>query len=182
MLVAALRGIRIGLRLAWLAGIAVVVTLAAGPAALRIVGIDTYSVRGGSMSPTVPLGAVVLVQHVSPSAIAAGDVITFRAANDTVVTHRVLGRSDGDDPTFITKGDANDTQDPEMVPGAAVIGRLVLTIPLVGWALADLGTSTGVLVVAAGLACLMVAGWFIDELRATVAVAGRDGPATELAG
>lgn len=182
MLLSALGLTRIGLRLAWLIGVVVLIALAAGPAVLRFAGIDTYTVRGGSMSPSVPLGAVVLVQHVRPSDIAAGNVITFLAPNDTVVTHRVLGRSAGDDPTFITKGDANPTQDPDMVPGAAVLGRMVVSIPFAGSAVSALASPPGIVIVVALLVSLLVGGWFIDELRSTVVAAAARGAAAEPAG
>ena len=84
---------------------------------------------------------MVVVQHVSAGSVSAGDVITFRAPNDTVVTHRVLGRTAGDAPTFITQGDANPTPDPDMVPSAAVIGRVVFSVPCAGAALVALSTT-----------------------------------------
>ena len=179
MLLSGLRVTRIGFRLAWLVGVAVLVALAAGPAVLRVAGVDSYTVRGGSMAPSVPLGALVLVQHVPASDIVAGDVISFRAANDTVVTHRVLGRSAGTEPTFITKGDANATPDPDMTPASAVIGRVAVSIPFAGLALVQLATGPGILIAAALLVSLMVAGWFIDELRTTLAAAATRRAATE---
>ena len=179
MLLSALRMVRIGFRLTWLIGVIVLIALAAGPAALRLAGIDSYTVRGGSMSPSVPLGALVLVEQVPASDIVAGDVITFRAPNNTVVTHRVLGRSAGTDPMFITKGDANPTPDPDMTPASAVIGRVALSIPFAGSALVQLATGAGMLIAAALLVSLMVAGWFIDELRTTLAAAATRRATTE---
>ena len=179
MLLSALRLTRIGFRLAWLVGVAALVVLAAGPAVLRIAGVDSYTVRGGSMAPAVPLGALVLVQHVPASDIVAGDVISFRAPNGTVVTHRVLGRSAGTEPTFITKGDANATPDPDMTPASAVIGRMAVSIPFAGLALVQLATASGILIAAALLVSLMVAGWFTDELRTTLAASATRGATTE---
>ncbi len=179
MLLSALRVTRIGFRLTWLLGVVALVALAAGPAVLRLAGIESYTVRGGSMSPSVPLGAMVLVQQVPASDIAAGDVITFRAANDTVVTHRVLGRSAGSEPMFITKGDANPTPDPDMTPASAVIGRVALWVPFAGTAVVQLATGAGMLVAGALLVSLMVCGWFIDELRTTLVAAATRRATTE---
>ena len=40
-------------------------------------------------------------------------------------THRIVGKTDGG---FITKGDANDTADGEIVPESSIVGKVVLTV------------------------------------------------------
>ena len=169
MLLPALRLTRIGFRVLWICGVLALFSLTILPSLLRGAGFETYTVRGGSMSPTIPLGAMVVVQREPASAVNAGDVITFAAPNNTIVTHRVVGRTAGDDPTFITQGDANPNPDPDMVPSANVVGRVVFTVPAAGAALVALSTITGAIVVAALLVALMVGGWFIDGLRDLVA-------------
>jgi signal peptidase I len=182
MLLSALRVTRIGFRAAWLAGVLALVALTLLPAALRATGFDTYTVRGGSMSPGIPLGSFVVVQRVSADSVNAGDVITFKAPNNTVVTHRVLGRTADAQPTFITQGDANPSPDPDMVSSAAVIGRVVFSVPVAGAAIVALSTLGGIVVAASLLVMLMLAGWFIDEWRAMVAGPSNRRAATELAG
>ena len=171
MLLSVLRFTRIGFRAMWLAGVVALISLTVLPAVLHLVGVNTYTVRGGSMSPTIPIGSVVLVEPVSAGAVNAGDVITFTAPNDTVVTHRVLGRSAGEDPSFITQGDANATPDPDLVPGAAVIGRVVFAVPVAGSALVTLSTTIGMVVMGALLLTLTLGGWFLDELRTALVAA-----------
>jgi len=73
------------------------------------------TVLSGSMRPTLPVGALVVVTPEPLSALRPGQVITFhRPLEDhEVVTHRVV--SVGDDhghPVIETKGDANAAPDP----------------------------------------------------------------------
>ncbi len=182
MLLAALRLTRIGFRTLWICGVLALFALTILPALLRTAGFETYTVRGGSMSPTIPLGAMVLVQREPGSAVNAGDVITFEAPNSTIVTHRVVGRTAGDAPTFITQGDANPNPDPDMVPSTSVVGRVIFSVPAAGAALVAVSTLAGAIVVAALLVTLMVGGWFIDGLRDVVTARMAPRSATELAG
>ena len=71
-------------------------------------GIRPYVVYSGSMEPEIPTGAVVFTKEgeFSPK---KGDIITFHNG-DTVVTHRVVKK---EKDIFITKGDANKTEDPK---------------------------------------------------------------------
>ncbi len=180
MLLSALRLTRICLRATWLAGVMALIVLSAGPSVLRFAGFETYTVRGGSMAPAIPIGSIVVVERVAPSSISAGDVVTFRAANEVVVTHRVLGRSAGPEPTFITRGDSNPGPDPDLISSTALIGRVAIAVPVIGSALVSLSSTTGMVVVVLLLGSILLAGWFIDELRTAMAANSRRS-ATELA-
>lgn len=94
----------------------------------KLVGIKIYGVMTGSMEPAYSVGGVVYVKSCDASKISEGDVITFRLGADTeaVMTHRVL-QMDGS--FFITKGDANNTEDPEPVSYDRLIGKVVFFIP-----------------------------------------------------
>jgi len=182
MLASALRLTRIGFRALWFAAVLALLALTILPSLLRPAGFETYTVRGGSMSPTIPLGAMAVVQSEPASAVNAGDVITFAAPNNTTVTHRVVGRTAGDEPTFITQGDANSSPDPDLVPGSRVIGRVVFSVPAAGAVLVTISTLPGAIVVAALLVALMVGGWFIDGLRDQLAGHALPWPASEPVG
>ena len=54
-----------------------------------------------------------------------GDIITFHNG-DTVVTHRVVKK---EKDIFITKGDANKTEDPVPAEASQIIGRVVFHLP-----------------------------------------------------
>lgn len=58
-----------------------------------------------------------------------GDIITFRI-DDTVVTHRVTENRNG---ICTTKGDANKTADPVSVKESQIIGRVVFSLPYLGY-------------------------------------------------
>jgi signal peptidase len=100
--------------------------------AIRVSGLGTFIVTGGSMEPAVPKGALVLVQPVSPSEVKVGDVITFQQYDQTT-THRVIAIGRGDKGlTFKTQGDANVVADPEdkWFPGA--VGIVRASVPVAG--------------------------------------------------
>jgi signal peptidase I len=99
---------------------------------IRVLGLGTFVVTGGSMEPSIHKGSLVLVQPVSPSEVSVGDVITFQQYEQTT-THRVLsiGHSAAG-TTFKTKGDANVTADPEDKTFSAQVGIVRLALPVAG--------------------------------------------------
>ena len=98
-------------------------------AAPEIVGADEgYVVLSGSMEPALSPGDVVIVDASAP--VSVGDVITYQTGDSVPTTHRVVGERDGG---YETKGDANENVDAGLVNPDAVIGRTVITIPLVGY-------------------------------------------------
>src|SRR5690625_3648032 len=74
--------------------------------------------RTGSMEPTIPAGSIALVREIPATEMNEGDVVTVDRGNDLLpVTHRVTEITDVDESTgavtFVMRGDANDTDDPE---------------------------------------------------------------------
>jgi signal peptidase I len=131
-------------------------------------GRSTFIVRGGSMEPSIPLGSMIAVAPVDPGAVAVGDVVTIRADNGIVLTHRVLAVETQDGaPTFRLKGDANADADPTLVPARALVGRLELTVPLAGYLLAFLSMPSGMLSVLSMLGSLLLAQWLLEDLERT---------------
>jgi signal peptidase I len=111
---------------------AVLFSLCLAFVAIRVSGLGTYIVTGGSMEPSIHKGSLVLVQPVSPSEVTVGDVITFEQYDQTT-THRVIGVSPGDRSlVFKTKGDANVVADPEDKTFAAQVGIVRIAIPVAG--------------------------------------------------
>jgi len=102
----------------------------------QAVGADhSYVVLSGSMEPAISPGDVVIVGAVSPTDIAVDDVITFyRTENGIPTTHRVVEVLSGDGGlAFRTMGDANEDPDGAPVPAGNVVGRVVFTIPFIGY-------------------------------------------------
>ena len=93
-------------------------------------GYQVYNIMTGSMEPEIPVGSIIYVEYVKPEQIAKGEVIVFQQ-EDFIVAHRVVENQTvvGE---FVTKGDANATEDMNTVPYNAVIGR-------VAWHMARLG-------------------------------------------
>lgn len=85
-----------------------------------------YVVLSGSMEPAVPTGSLILV--VPDSAPPEGAIITCQIGN-TTVTHRIEHILENG---YILKGDASEKPDAQPVSKEQVVGRVVLTIPLLG--------------------------------------------------
>lgn len=115
-------------------------------AAPEVVGADeSFVVLTASMTPAIAPGDVVIVADRDPTAIAAGDVITFsRGTSDVPVTHRVVDVVAADGGiAFETRGDANEGTDPGLVPATNLIGEVVFVIPYIGYVIQFAGTRAG---------------------------------------
>ena len=116
----------------------------------KLFGLKLYSVMSESMEPTLKVNAVVYVTPINASEVCEGDIISYVTSSGTniVTTHRVVRIQD--DGSFITKGDANNTEDPYPVVASRVIGREVFTIPFLG------GLSTFIFTVPGACATVLV--------------------------
>jgi signal peptidase len=92
------------------------------------------SVRSGSMEPTYPVGSLLLVAPVDPSAVRVGAPLSFVVPDEGVTeTHRVVQVvEDANGLSFRTRGDANRVDDPAPVPASAVRGTVQWSIPFLG--------------------------------------------------
>jgi len=111
----------------------------------RFLPYQALVVRSGSMSPTIPTGSVVFYRKVAAANVKVGDVIVFDkpGQQNEKVTHRVYKISNG--PTgryFTTKGDANGAPDGWRVPAVGTGWVASFHIPALGYALADLQSTT----------------------------------------
>ena len=91
-------------------------------------------VQSGSMEPSLPVGSVVAI--VPRASYAVGDIITFGSDTKSKIptTHRILSieREDGS-VRYVTKGDANEERDNNLVSHSEVIGGVVATVPRLGY-------------------------------------------------
>ena len=110
----------------------------------RLFGWQAYTVVSGSMEPAIPTGSLVYVHEVPPEEVEEGDVIAYYGAWDSasIITHRVVENRVfmGE---FVTKGDANLTEDMNPVPYAGFIGRVERSFPKLGEAAQILTGRTG---------------------------------------
>ena len=93
-------------------------------------------VKSGSMEPAIMTGSIVIIKP--ESSYHVGDVVTFGADTKTQIptTHRIIEM--GDSPlgaSIRTKGDANDAPDAHPTPLNEVRGKVLFTIPYVGFLL-----------------------------------------------
>lgn len=181
MLIHSLRVTRTAFRILWIAGMVALIALVAMPHLLGVFGRQVYIVRGASMTPEIPIGAVVVVGQVDRTTIQTGDVITFRVGTGNVVTHRVTAVNGGSELSFATKGDASSSADPVPVPADAVLGKVEFDIPAIGLVMTTLASPAGMIVVLGIFGTLLIGGWFIDELVATLVPGNRRGAVAEQA-
>lgn len=104
-----------------------------------IAGIRSYMVESGSMTPTLPVGSIILDQK--SDTYHRGDIITFTRGGQTV-THRIKTAKNGQ---FQVQGDANNTPDESLVAPSDIQGKELFMIPYIGWAAAFLKTLYGLL-------------------------------------
>ena len=131
----------------------------------RVMGLQVFNVVSGSMSPEYRVGDLIYVKATDPDAIQVGDVITFVLNKDLVVaTHRVEA-IDTENSHFITKGDANETQDAAPVHFKNLIGVPVFKIPLLGYVSDFIQHPPGTYIAVGGLALLSAAVFLPDLLK-----------------
>lgn len=98
-----------------------------------MLGFRPSIISSGSMTPTLQVGDVIITVEASPNDIKIGDIIQYSGENE-IIAHRVVDiQQEGGTQYFITKGDDNNAPDPEPVSPSQVIGKLVFTIPKLGW-------------------------------------------------
>jgi signal peptidase len=115
-------------------------------------GIKLFTVQSGSMEPTLKTGGLIISKPASSYEV--GDIITFKAEKDKEVknpknttTHRITEKKEVEGKTvFITKGDANTTEDLNPVSEDLILGKTIFTLPHLGYPVAFAKTQTGLLI------------------------------------
>jgi signal peptidase len=131
-------------------------------------------VMSGSMVPRLPVGGLVFVRPASARDVRVGDIIAFDEPQTghgaaTITTHRVVAIQQGPgEPSFRTKGDANNSVDPQLVPAASVIGIAGASVPFLGYLSVFVRSRTGFAVLVIVPAAFLV-GWevlaIVEEVR-----------------
>ena len=99
----------------------------------RLAGYQVYGILSESMEPVLPSGSIIYAKTVDPSEIQVNDIIVYpySSASDLVVAHRVI-EIQSEEEQFVTKGDANTNEDSNPILYDAVLGKVVLCIPIIG--------------------------------------------------
>lgn len=125
--------------------------------------IKPFIVLSGSMRPTIGEGSIVFVKRGFQN-LKAGNIITFLKPGNPAenVTHRLVKEIRINDKIFYdTKGDANNTFDLWRVTRESVWGKVIFTLPYVGYILTFSKTKPGVIVLIVIPFLIIV----FDELR-----------------
>lgn len=100
--------------------------------------VQTYKifvVMSGSMEPTLKVGSIAFV--IPYPQYFSNDIITFTRNGDkkNPVTHRIISKiyKNGNPPVYLTNGDANKTLDSGEVTDKNIIGKVVFSIPNLGY-------------------------------------------------
>ena len=84
-------------------------------------GYSLFEVQTGSMHGTIEAGDWIIIKGTKD--VKVGDIITYRNGND-YITHRIVKSYGG---TYITKGDANNTDD-DAIDQSQIVGKVVKTL------------------------------------------------------
>jgi signal peptidase I len=120
-----------------------------------LTGHQLFIITGGSMEPAIPVGSLVVASRTDATKVAVGDLVTVRADNGVVVTHRVTRVADLPDGRFFeTRGDANPSPDASLVPARAILGAVDGYVPYAGFAQLFLSTTPGMIAALAVLGAI----------------------------
>lgn len=92
-------------------------------------------VQSGSMEPAIKMGSVVIVKPADDYQI--NDVITFvnPKKRQELISHRIVDLEVSEGTTsYIVKGDANEDPDARKVARNEIVGKILLNIPYLGYA------------------------------------------------
>ena len=157
--------------------VAVMVILALLLVGPRAVGMQVFVVLSGSMEPTYQTGSVIYVKEIDPMTLKEGDPVTFRAAEDTIVTHRIIEViPDDENPNnkyFRTKGDANEVEDGGVTACDYIVGKPVFTVPQLGYLAAYIQEPPGMYIAVSVAAAMMLMVLLIDSFTEDKEAAAR---------
>ncbi|MGH7904606.1 MAG: signal peptidase I [Candidatus Dormibacteraceae bacterium] len=144
-----LRGGALG---AWIGRLAIAATAGALVTSVLMVAIpivlpvQEFAVLSGSMTPTIPVGSLVVDTRVPPAQLKVGDVITFQPPGRPGVleTHRIHSLTPGPNgPVVRTKGDANPVPDAWSVTLTGSGWRTAFSVPGLGYLMVLAKSSLG---------------------------------------
>lgn len=96
-----------------------------------IFGFKPFVVLSGSMDPEMHEGDLTITQAIDASLLKEGDIIAFKDEEGHVVTHRIVSISENS-KSFTTRGDNNNSNDPESVASENIEGKYLFKISGLG--------------------------------------------------
>lgn len=112
----------------------IITVIAVGFVAFNIIsGAKGYAVVTDSMTPVFDRGSVVFVKKAEFSSLKEGDIVTVGFPDGGgYFTHRISS-IDYEAEMFRTKGDANQSEDPQPSMKEQIAGRYWYSVPLLGY-------------------------------------------------
>jgi signal peptidase I len=113
-----------------------------------LAGFRLQPVLSASMSPTYPVGSLLVVGPIDAGIVESGMAVTFEdpAEAARTVAHRVVRQAPGEALAFVTRGDANATEDPFPVPARSIRGHVLWSVPSLGTVLDAVAWPRGFLI------------------------------------
>ncbi|RLE50129.1 MAG: signal peptidase I [Candidatus Methanomethylicota archaeon] len=143
------------------------------------------AVPTGSMEPTIAKGSLLIIQGIAPKDVKVGDIVVYKlpyARRYTIlfvfsyyvpspIVHRVIAKTVvNGEYYFLTKGDANSIPDQNPLDvntwlrGEDILGKVLFTIPYIGyfylWAKTPIGT-----IVIAAIIVILAASLVFNEAK-----------------
>lgn len=96
-------------------------------------GARGYAVVTDSMAPTLSRGDVVFVKQTDFNSLNEGDIVTVQFADGSgYFTHKIVS-IDYFAGAVRTKGDANESEDPQPSMSEQIVGKMWYSVPLLGY-------------------------------------------------
>jgi len=112
-----------------------------------ILGFRSFIVLSPSMVPTFDEGSLIIIKETALNKLQIGDIITYKPLkdDDTLLTHRIVKIS-GEAPNalIVTRGDANNIDDPNPVSPDTILGKTVFHMNGLGSFIVNLRTPPGI--------------------------------------
>ena len=109
----------------------------------KIAGVKVFAITSPSMKPALGVGEAVVVVPTKLDKLAEGDIITYYInAKLQTATHRIVSL-DTVHQTLVTKGDNNASSDGSPILYGNVVGKVVFSVPKLGYGLMYLATLPG---------------------------------------
>lgn len=114
----------------------------------NIFGFRILQVASGSMSGTLEVNDIIVIkEYKNEDDVADGDIITFKKGS-SFITHRIVETSTTtEENMYITRGDANGSEDTEPVAYKEIYGKYIFTIPFLGKIIAFMQNPAGMTIV-----------------------------------
>ena len=130
----------------------------------NLLGYKSFAVISGSMEPNIHVGSIVYAKETSFDDLKVGDVISYKLSAETMVTHRIH-EVNKETQTVITKGDANDSVDASPVTANNIVGKVSLSIPLIGYISIYAKTPIGIAAICGVVALIIILNYLPEVLE-----------------